>query len=372
MKHFNHLAFALPLIAAGACVDGIEPPAPTPLVEVAGMPFLFGTSAPCTLPTDPGPLLDWPTALVDQAPFYIEAHEVTNRQYGYCVAIGACSLPLSRNVPGVAGDYFGGSAWRDHPVVNVTYEQADRYCRSLGRRLPTEVEWERVAAGPGTSEAEKRAFPFRNGAGGTIASCAGVAVRTPWCDGGSTPATAGISADDRVVEGPDDQPTTEAERTVRDLAGNVAEWVTGPVDADGVCVPVLGAGCECVPCTKGGTCHADRLVPCGACGDRADNGYPRCATSGQARVDAFLLAGTSAANDSRGLARGGSYADPAEAACRASTTDRGRLAGAGDAAIGFRCAVPQSCVNGRDDDGDGRTDAEDLKCRDGSLRGEAL
>ena len=64
--------------------------------------------------------------------FCMDRHEVTNAGYS--------SYQDSPSPRGYDGP--------DQPVVNVTWYQADNFCKSQGKRLPTEAEWEKAARGP--------------------------------------------------------------------------------------------------------------------------------------------------------------------------------------------------------------------------------
>jgi len=86
-----------------------------------------------------------PAHRVQVSAFALDVHEVTNAQYfAFCEATDR-KLPAFWNV-----DRFQcGEAWPDRPVIGVSLGDARAYAVWVGKRIPTEAEWEWAARGGG-------------------------------------------------------------------------------------------------------------------------------------------------------------------------------------------------------------------------------
>lgn len=106
---------------------------PNTMVQIPGGKFTRGSNH--RLP-DEGP-----EHIADVKPFQIDKYEVTNLQYKQFIdAMKRKSPTHFRN-----RTYPDGKA--DHPVVFVSWDDAKAYCEWAGKRLPTDVEWEKAARG---------------------------------------------------------------------------------------------------------------------------------------------------------------------------------------------------------------------------------
>lgn len=151
--------------------------------------------------------------------FLLETTEVTFEQYvtflnvrGPDTHINGCAgFPciqtqnesLDAPITFDGANYSIGVGLSQHPVYGVTYYGALAYCEAVGRRLPTEAEWERAARAD-----DDRIFPWGNRWDSALAKTNRPLDTPPGSfPVGSYPLGASIYG-------------------VYDMAGNVAEWVS--------------------------------------------------------------------------------------------------------------------------------------------------
>jgi len=94
-----------------------------------------------------------PASIVELDDFYIDQYEVTNRLYLKCVKNKKCTEPSEVKLL-AAPSYFYAQSFASHPVVYITWHAAVAYCKSVGKELPTEAQWEKAARGAYTDTME--------------------------------------------------------------------------------------------------------------------------------------------------------------------------------------------------------------------------
>ena len=193
-------ASSLPMFAIDAAAK--IPDAPDGMVYVAPATFTMGS--------DQNDANETPAHKVTISKgFFLDKTEVRAGEYAVCVRDGGCTknhLKIGEK------EIFSGCNQGDvletsrHPVNCIDQDQAAQYCKSVGKRLPTEAEWELAARGT-----DGRTYPWGNAkpttcwmaiVGGVSGACA---RKGTW--------EVGTTADGRSPVG------------AFDMAGNVWEWV---------------------------------------------------------------------------------------------------------------------------------------------------
>lgn len=150
-------------------------------------------------------------------PYYLDKTLVTVEQFEECVKAGVCAPPPDN---GNWAATYNRKGNKKRPVNEVNWYTANAYCNWLGKRLPTENEWEWAARG----REEGRLYPWGNEKPVKLSAC--------WMryegatDTGEGTCEVGENAQSR--DG------------VADMAGNLWEWTSTFANNDKTLVILKG------------------------------------------------------------------------------------------------------------------------------------
>ena len=141
------------------------------LIRIPAGPFLYGSADSDEMAFDD----EKPQRTVNLPEYWISRAPVTNAQFaGFVKATGYRTTAeikgQGRGWTGSKWDWIAGAEWRhprgpessiggkdDHPVVQVSWDDAKAFCDWAGLALPAEEQWEKAARGP-----DGRVWPWGN------------------------------------------------------------------------------------------------------------------------------------------------------------------------------------------------------------------
>jgi formylglycine-generating enzyme required for sulfatase activity len=211
---------------AQAPTEVLHATAPDGMLLVPGGTFVMGSDTG-------GQEDEHPAHRVTLGTFFLDRTEVTNRAYVACVRAGACRAPD----PASAHHFGPDAAFRgpEQPVSSISWDDAGAYCVFVGKRLPTEAEFERAARGD-----DQRTYPWGNEPPNHERAVFG------------TSCTANVAT----------HPAGAGPYGHLDLAGNVWEWARDVYDPEAYRRPSADQGvpgtCDEVLATQEALRHAGR------------------------------------------------------------------------------------------------------------------
>ncbi|TKB92226.1 MAG: formylglycine-generating enzyme family protein [Nitrospira sp.] len=174
---------------------------PVPMVTIPAGEFLMGN------PEGKGRDDERPQRSVYLDEFAIDQVEVTNERYmAFVKSIGHRTPPN----PYGTGPLQSIKGIEQLPVVQTTWYDAKSYCSWVKKRLPTEAEWEKAARGT-----DGRLYPWGN----EPPTAKRANIDREW-------------EDEHTLHAVGSLPDGDSPYGVKDMAGNVREWVSDWYDAD--------------------------------------------------------------------------------------------------------------------------------------------
>jgi formylglycine-generating enzyme required for sulfatase activity len=187
----------------------LKPVAPSPVPAV--VPFALGGEVVAEMVEVPAGLFvmgsdsadpdESPPHEVELPTFYIDRYEVTNGQFRAFVEATGYQTDAEKAGKRNWKDYSLGKA--NHPVAKVSWNDAAAFCEWVGKRLPTEEEWEKAARGT-----DGRAYPWGNEFDASRANVKLTGLR----------GTAAVGS----------FPAGASPYGAEDMSGNVWEWTASP------------------------------------------------------------------------------------------------------------------------------------------------